>query len=217
MNRTKVATLLIVVLALVAVGHHQLARMMSNQALSTNLIPLAYAQATPTPTPTPTPAPTPTPTPTPPPPILGRMTGGGSLFFTPDGALLAPVSTEVRVTQGFQIHCGTPPEAPNSLEVNWPGNQFHLENLTLGVCILLGPPNPPVAPFNEFIGAGTGRLNGTDGASISFIFIDNGEPGTSDTGTITITDPFGSVVLFVPTTLLHFGNFQAHACTPSCN
>jgi hypothetical protein len=113
---------------------------------------------------------------------------------------------------------GNPPEPPNNLEVNWPSaNNFHLENLTLGVCILLGPPNPPQAPFNEFIGAGTGKLNGIDGASISFVFIDNGEPGNNDTGTLTITDPFGNVVLFVPTTNVDNGNFQAHACTPSCN
>jgi hypothetical protein len=41
-------------------------------------------------------------------------------------------------------------------------NNFHLENLTLGECVLdltLKIPNPPVAPFNKFIGAGTGRLN----------------------------------------------------------
>ena len=217
MNRTKIVTLLLAVLVLVAVGHHQLVQM-SKQALDTHLVALAQAQANATATPTPTPGPSPSPSPSPPPPILGRMTGGGSLFFTPDGALLAPISTEVRVTKGFQIHCGNPPEAPNNLEVNWPSaNNFHLENLTLGVCILLGPPNPPAAPFNEFIGAGTGKLNGTDGASISFVFIDNGEPGNNDTGTITITDPFGTQVLFVPTTNVHNGNFQAHACNPSCN
>src|ERR1700746_1854598 len=139
---------------------------------------------------------------TPPPPILGRMTGVGSLFVSLTGDSAAQgssSSTEIRVTKGFQIHCGNPPEPPNNLEVNWPSaNNFHLENLTLGVCILLGPPNPPQAPFNEFIGAGTGKLNGIDGASISFVFIDNGEPGNNDTGTLTITDPFGNVVLFVP-------------------
>jgi hypothetical protein len=201
----KILTLSFLLLALVAIVNHQLGN--SSHLLNTSLISAAQAQGTPTPSPTPTPTPTPTP-----PPILGRMTGGGSLFFTADDT-----SVEVRTTRGFEIHCGNPPEAPNSLEVNWPGNKFHLENLTLGVCILLGPPNPPAAPFNEFIGAGTGKLNGIDGASISFVFIDNGEPGTSDTGTLTITDTFGNQVLFVPTTLLHNGNFQAHACTPSCN
>ncbi len=203
MNRTKIVTLLLAVLVLVALGHHQLVQM-SNRALDTPLVTLAQAQSTASPTPT---------------PIPGRMTGGGSLFVTEDGSAVPDSSTiEIRVTQGFQIHCGAPPEPPNNLEVNWPtGNNFHLENLTLGVCILLGPPNPPAAPFNEFIGAGTGKLNGIDGASISFIFIDNGEPGTHDTGSMTITDPFGHVVLTVPTTVLDNGNFQAHACTPSCN
>jgi hypothetical protein len=207
MKRTRIVLLLLLVVTLIAVGHHQLA-LLSSRALATNLVPPAYAQSTASPTPTPSPSPTPTP-----PPILGRMTGGGSLFVTLDDS-----STEIRVTKGFQIHCGNPPEAPNNLEVNWPSaNNFHLENLTLGVCILLGPPNPPQAPFNEFIGAGTGKLNGIDGASISFVFIDNGEPGNTDTGTLTITDPFGNVVLFVPTTNVDNGNFQAHACTPSCN
>jgi len=54
-----------------------------------------------------------------------------------------------------------------------------------------------------FIGAGTGRLNGVAGASISFIFTDQGEPGTSDTESM--TDSFNNVVLSVPTTALTFG------------
>ncbi len=57
MNRTRIVMLLLVVLVLVAVGHHQLAQL-SKQALNTPLVPMAYAQATPTVTPTPTPTPT---------------------------------------------------------------------------------------------------------------------------------------------------------------
>jgi hypothetical protein len=152
------------------------------------------------------------------------MTGGGSVFIGGDTAATikkagsqADVTGLIRVTHGFEIHCGAPPPTPNSLEVNWPGdveeNNFHLENLTLGECILdptLKIPNPPVAPFNKFIGAGTGRLNGVAGASISFIFTDQGEPGTSDTESMTISDAFNNVVLVVPTTALTFGNHQAH-------
>jgi hypothetical protein len=201
MTRVKVVFLAVLVLTLIALGHHQLARI-SNASL----IPAAQAQGTPTPTVTPTP------TPTPPPPILGRMTGGGSVFLA-DGR---------RVTHGFEIHCGAPPPLPNNLQINWKdpaGNaiSFHLENLTLGVCILdpaIKGPKPPVAPFNTFIGAGTGRLNEVAGASISFIFTDQGEPGTSDTVSMIISDAFNNVVLTVPTTALTFGNQQAHNPNP---
>jgi hypothetical protein len=60
MTRTKIIVFMTLVLALVAIGHHQL-RQLSKQALNTNFVPAAYAQSTPTPTPTPTPSPTPTP------------------------------------------------------------------------------------------------------------------------------------------------------------
>src|SRR5439155_26963825 len=62
MTRTKLLALAGLVLALVAVGHHQPTQI-SKQALNTNFVPAAYAQATPTPTGTSTPTPTPTPTP----------------------------------------------------------------------------------------------------------------------------------------------------------
>jgi len=154
------------------------------------------------------------------------MTGGGSVFI---GGITATTKVTgqslpsgTRVTHGFEIHCGNPPISPNTLEVNWPAgdteNNFHLENLTLGVCILdpaIKGPKPPVAPFNTFIGAGTGRLNGVAGASISFIFTDQGEPGTSDTESMIISDSFNTVVLTVPTTALTFGNHQAHNPNPN--
>jgi hypothetical protein len=56
MNRTRIVMLLLVVLVLVAVGHHQLAQL-SKQALNTPLVSTAYAQAGPTVTPTVTPTP----------------------------------------------------------------------------------------------------------------------------------------------------------------
>jgi hypothetical protein len=54
MNRTRIVMFLLVVLVLVAVGHHQLAQF-SKDALNTPIVPMAYAQATVTPTVTPTP------------------------------------------------------------------------------------------------------------------------------------------------------------------
>jgi hypothetical protein len=158
----------------------------------------------------------------------GRMTGGGSVFVTSESmSVTTNGGTDAfRVTHGFEIHCGSdtnhagPP--PNNLEVNWPGHRFHMDNLTLGHCecnATLLPPNPPSAGFNEFIGAGTGKLDGAEGASISFIFTDQGEPGTNDTESMTIMDPGGSPVLSFGTTKLTFGNQQAHSShgVPACN
>lgn len=130
----------------------------------------------------------------------GRMTGGGSKFTV----------AGVRVTQGFEIHCNLDP--PNNIEVNWgPGNRFHMTTLTSAVCT--DDPaiiqNPPAAPFDTFTGTGTGKYNGQDGASISFIFVDAGEPGVDDHATITITWN-GGQVLFV-SNYIDRGNLQAHA------
>ena len=62
MNRTKIVTLLLAVLVLVAVGHHQLVQM-STQALNTPLVPYALAFTSPSPGPSPGPSASPTPTP----------------------------------------------------------------------------------------------------------------------------------------------------------
>ena len=146
-----------------------------------------------------------------------RMTGGGSVEVD----LGSPAEVDVnggtdpltKVTHGFEIYCGTPPTKKSNLEVNWPHNHFHLENLTSGVCVCNGtllPPDNPDAGFNEFIGLGTGKLDGVEGASISFDFTDQGEPGTNDTEAVTIKDASGTTVLSFPTTNLTFGNHQAH-------
>jgi ABC-type transport system substrate-binding protein len=58
MNRSRLIVLGVLALAVVAVGSHQFQHF-SNQVLSTNLIPAAYAQATPSPSPSPSPSPTP--------------------------------------------------------------------------------------------------------------------------------------------------------------
>jgi hypothetical protein len=138
-----------------------------------------------------------------PPTLTGRMTGGGSIFEA-DGT---------RVTHGFEIHCDIT-DVPNTLEVNWPdANNFHMDTLTSAVCT--DDPNihqqpPKSAPFDTFVGTGTGKLNGVDGATISFTFVDAGEPGTSDTAKYIIKDHLGNVVLNVPATFLTKGNQQTH-------
>ena len=132
--------------------------------------------------------------------ISGRMTGGGSVF-TVEG---------VRVTRGFEIHCDL--SDPNNIEVNWQGgNKFHLTDLTAGLCtedpaIIQ---DPPAAPFDTFTGDGVGKLNGTPGATIHFVFVDAGEPGKNDTALIQIWNSGGTKVLDV-SGFIDVGNLQAH-------
>ncbi len=147
-----------------------------------------------------------TPPPPPPPPSLeGRMTGGGAQIFG-----------DVKITRGFTLHCDI--VLSNNLEINWGKNKWHIDKpLTKATC--LDDPayreQPPVAPFNTFIGEGIGRLNGVDGSKVYFTFIDAGEPGKNDKAAIRIIAPDGvTVVLDVPLSLLDNGNIQAHYDQP---
>ncbi len=142
-------------------------------------------------------------TPPPPPPPEnqnGRMTGGGSIF----------TSEGMRVTHGFELHCNAS-DMPNRLEINWRHHQFHLLNLTSVACTddpNIDPGNPKTN-FDTLTATGTGRLDGTDGATIQLKLTDAGEPGRNDTATFIIRDASGNVVLTVSGPL-HFGNHQAH-------
>ncbi len=147
--------------------------------------------------------------------IPGRMTGGGSFFQMEQGV-------QTRITHGFELHC-QPSEGvfpgPNNLEVNWDGgNNFHLEQLTMGVCTdEHNPPGPapPNAPFTDYYGAGLGRYNGVPGARAIWRFTDQGEPGVNDQVIYLIVfDADGHPVLSTsgPATLT-FGNHQAHRDT----
>ncbi|GEM_PF-1597043 len=140
------------------------------------------------------------PPPPPPPSLMGRMTGGGSVF-TADG---------MRVTHGFELHCDYT-DLPNNLEVNWKGNRFHMETLTSATCTddPTIAPDPPPAGFDTYHGTGAGRYNGASGATAEWTFTDAGEPGKYDHAEITIKDADGNVVLYV-SGYLHFGNHQAH-------
>ncbi len=144
-----------------------------------------------------------------------RMTGGGTVDVGSNMQVVVDGtnSDSFDVSHGFEIHCGAPPPKNNSLEVNWPDHHFHLDELTLGTCVCnpaFLPPKNPDAGFNEFIGLGTGKLDGVAGANIAFDFTDQGEPGTNDTEAIIIKDPGGSTVLSFPPTKLTFGDQQAH-------
>jgi hypothetical protein len=149
----------------------------------------------------------------------GRMTGGGSVFTTLN-------QQSNRVTHGFELHCNAN-DAPNHLEINWNGNRFHLQSLSSAKCSTdrrLDGPNRPAAGFNTYEGTGTGRLNGQSGYKAAWGFTDAGEPGTSDTAALRITNSNGDVILSVGSinfngnggitnstgTAVTFGNHQAH-------
>ncbi len=134
-------------------------------------------------------------------PIFGRITGGGSNWMI-DGA---------RVTKGFELHCDL--REPNNFEINWVGgNNFHMTDLTSAICtedpdIIQAP--PPHAPFDTFTGEGTGKLNNVEGATVKFVLVDAGEPGTSDWASIQVYDADDNLVMTVEG-LLKKGNFQTH-------
>lgn len=139
------------------------------------------------------------PPPPPPPSLPGRMTGGGSVFMG-----------DVRFTHGFELHCD-PNQLPNTLEVNWPDNRFHLTSLTSVVCTddpALNP-LPRKAGFDTYTATGVGLWNGQPGATIEFVFTDDGEPGTKDHAMMAITPPGGGTPVVVDGYLVK-GNHQAH-------
>jgi len=148
---------------------------------------------------------------TPPPPDYGRMTGGGTVrMLDIDGEL-------VRITHGFTLHCDI--LLSNNLEINWGGNQWHLEKESLSeVSCTDDPtvnPEPPVAPFDTFESWATGRYNGVWGYPIHFILQDSGEPGgKSDKAMMEIFDPDGNAILSVPFDVIVGGNIQAHYDQP---
>lgn len=138
-----------------------------------------------------------------PPPGAGKpglLTGGGTI----------PTANGEPVTHGFQLNCEAT-KAPNNLQINWNGNRFHLEFLTLAACTDSPDivPNPPPAGFDTYVGAGIGRYNGVPGYKAEWKFTDAGEPGENDSARIVIRDPSDNVVLSVSGRLSR-GNHQAH-------
>jgi hypothetical protein len=160
-------------------------------ATATNT-PTATATRTNTPTATRTNTPTATPTPA----VLGRFTGGGSIF----------TAAGERVTHGMTLPCtvgGNPPGGEN-LEINSEGQQFHLDALTSARCTISGD-------VVTLTGTGTGtwgRGNDKAPATIAFTVTDAGEPGTADRATYTIR--VGGTVVLTATGTLDRGNHQFH-------
>jgi hypothetical protein len=144
------------------------------------------------------------------PPILkGRMTGGANLLAT------NPAGAEAKIA--VTIHCDVTVN-PNRMQVNWidpstgASHRFHMTSMTSARCSddPTITPNPPGANFDTHDGEGTGRYDGTPGATAEWRLQDAGEPGTGvDRGSITITDANNNVVLEASGPTLR-GDWQAH-------
>jgi hypothetical protein len=151
----------------------------------------------------------------------GRVTGGGSIFATVNGV------PNIRVTHGFELRCD-PNDKRQSLEINWDGgNNFHLDKIINSVVCFddptTQPPPPPGTAIDTYAGntlfnghagfhgfgyaVGTGTCN-KQPATIYFILIDAGEPGTSDTAEYHIVSS-GCTLDAGPAQLLK-GNHQFH-------
>ena len=134
-------------------------------------------------------------------PGTGRFTGGGKQVAV----------GVVTVTKGFEVDCDLH-QPSNNLEINWQGNQFHMEAFLSAVCSLQGNPSPPPAPVNTIVGMGTGRYDGVEGYTVVFELVDNGEPGTNDEASFMVYETANpsNVVLNVPLAFITSGNVQAH-------
>lgn len=140
-------------------------------------------------------------------PGIGRFTGGGHQIAIGN----------VKITRGLTIHCDL--LLSNNLEINWPGNKFHMtEHLTTVACT--DDPEiiqaPPPAPLDTLIGVGTGKWNNNPGYTVEFTLQDWGEPGGLDQMAILIYETANpaNVKLNVPLQLMTGGNLQAHYDQP---
>jgi hypothetical protein len=138
--------------------------------------------------------------------LPGRMTGGGGSIDL-NGA---------KVSKGLTLHCDI--TLSNNLEINWGGgNNFHITKPLISANCIDDPavnPVPPAAPFDTFIGVAAGTVNGVEGYTAYFTFVDGGEPGTQDKAGIRIVAPDATVVLDVPLDFITNGNLQAHFDQP---
>jgi len=141
--------------------------------------------------------------------------GGGTGRFTGGGKEISLVGG-LKITDGLTIHCDL--KLSNNLEINWPGNKFHLTEHTFALCS--DNPDieqkPPKAPLDTLFGMGTGKYNNVDGYTIEFTLVDGGEPGTKDMIGLKIyqTSNPSIVVLNLPLQFVSGGNLQAHYDQP---
>ena len=154
-------------------------------------------------------------TPPPPPPpecLQGRFTGGG---FQID-------ANDLKVTRGFTLHCDE--LLSNNFEVNWKdsnGNAHHFhtdKNPQVAECSKPVDPVPPAADVSRIVILNQpGKLDGVDGALITIVLEDHGEPGTEDRAYIAVNgNALTGGSIDVPA-LIDGGNIQAHFDQPHKN
>ena len=152
-------------------------------------------------------------TPPPPPPDCdGRFTGGG---FQID-------ANDLKVTRGFTLHCDE--LLSNNFEVNWKdgsGNAHHFhtdKNPEVAECSKPVVPNPPAADVSRIVILNQpGKLDGVDGALITIVLEDHGEPGTSDRAYIAVNGNALTGGSVAAPALIDGGNIQAHFDQPHKN
>lgn len=134
---------------------------------------------------------------------------------TAPGTGKVEITDDVYLASGFTIHRDI--VLSNILEINWPGNQWHISKpITSARCIddPLVNPGQPDAPFDTFVGTAVGTLNGVPGSTVTFTLVDAGEPGkTADRATFVIKDKNGNTVLSLANQPIK-GNIQAHEDQP---
>ena len=132
-------------------------------------------------------------------PVGPRMAGGGSVHTSGDRW----------ITHGFELHCDSD-APPNSLDIEWDGNRFHLEALTSSRCVddPAIQPDGPGAPFDTCSGAGSGVYNDEEDATAEWTFTDAGASGVEDLAVMTVRNSAGEIVLEVSSTLT-YGNHEA--------
>ena len=137
-----------------------------------------------------------------PPSLQGRMTGHGTIDTAAYG----------RIHYEFRNSVCNADRFPD-LKVEWGGNRFDLTSYSSPLRCIDTPADEgqPRAGFDTIVGQGTGVLNGVGGATATFRFTDDGEPGRDDTATITIMDAAGNIVFQITDLkILEGGNNQAH-------
>jgi hypothetical protein len=127
-------------------------------------------------------------------PTKSRMTGGGYIAGLSGTAY-----------HGFMLHCDTN-VLPNRLQVSWGnGMHFHMISSSTATC----DKSLTSSTMNHIHGTGVGRLNGMPNYQVEWDFTDNGEPGNTDQGSITIKNPAG-VPMYSWSSNLLGGNYQMH-------
>ena len=117
-----------------------------------------------------------------------------------------------KVNYGFLMPCD--PNKSGNLQIKWnkKDNRFDLKKVVTATCLddpaIL--PNPARDGFDTHRGTGTGKYNGSSGATVEWTFTDAGKSGNNDTAAIIIKDAVGNIVLSFSGTLNEKGDNKTH-------